>query len=85
MHFTMFIHAYNRCLKSYCFQVVKPLFLNSSSLETTLLANLYSQTTQDRKIFRKVSNAKGHPLLSVMPRVKPSSYTGLTLRILKTL
>ena len=29
---------------------------------------------QDRKIFRKVSNAKGHPLLSIMPRVKPSSY-----------
>ena len=28
---------------------------------------------QDRKIFRKVSNAKGHPLLSIMPRVKPSS------------
>ena len=22
----------------------------------------------------KVSNAKGHPLLSIMPRVKPSSY-----------
>ena len=29
---------------------------------------------QDRKIFRNVSNAKGHPLLSIMPRVKPSSY-----------
>ena len=29
---------------------------------------------QDRKIFKKVSNAKGHPLLSIMPRVKPSSY-----------
>ena len=29
---------------------------------------------QDRKIFRKVSNAKGHPLLSIMPCVKPSSY-----------
>ena len=29
---------------------------------------------QDRKIFRKVSNAKGHPFLSIMPRVKPSSY-----------
>ena len=29
---------------------------------------------QDRNIFRKVSNAKGHPLLSIMPRVKPSSY-----------
>ena len=29
---------------------------------------------QDRKFFRKVSNAKGHPLLSIMPRVKPSSY-----------
>ena len=29
---------------------------------------------QDRKIFRKVSNAKGHPLLSIMPRIKPSSY-----------
>ena len=27
---------------------------------------------QDRKIFRKVSNAKGHPLLSIMPRVKPT-------------
>ena len=27
-----------------------------------------------RKIFKKVFNAKGHPLLSVMPRVKPSSY-----------
>ena len=29
---------------------------------------------QDRKIFKKVFNAKGHPLLSIMPRVKPSSY-----------
>ena len=29
---------------------------------------------QDRKIFRKVSNAKGHPLLSIMPRIKPCSY-----------
>ena len=29
---------------------------------------------QDRKIFRKVSNAKGRPLLSIMPRVKPYSY-----------
>ena len=29
---------------------------------------------QDREILRKVSNAKGHPLLSIMPRVKPSSY-----------
>ena len=29
---------------------------------------------QDRKIFRKVSNAKGHPLLSIMPRFEPSSY-----------
>ena len=29
---------------------------------------------QDLKIFRKVSNAKGHPLLSIMPWVKPSSY-----------
>ena len=29
---------------------------------------------QDRKIFRKVSNAKGHLLLSIMPRVKTSSY-----------
>ena len=29
---------------------------------------------QDGKIFRKVSNAKGRPLLSIMPRVQPSSY-----------
>ena len=29
---------------------------------------------QDRKIFIKVSNAKGHPLLSIMPCVKPSSH-----------
>ena len=29
---------------------------------------------QDRKIFRKVSNAKGHPLLSIMPHIKPFSY-----------
>ena len=29
---------------------------------------------QDCKIFRKVSNAKGHPLLSVIPCVKLSSY-----------
>ena len=29
---------------------------------------------QDRKIFRKVSNIKGHPLLPIMPRAKPSSY-----------
>ena len=45
---------------------------------------------QDRKIFRKVSNAKGHPLLSIMVRVKPSSYNlvlnlRLTLCVLKTL
>ena len=94
MNFTMFIHAHNRCLKSYHFQAEKPLFLNSSCLETTLLANLYSQTRQDGKIFRKVSNAKGHPLLSIMPRDKPSSYNlrketclnlRLTLCVLKTL
>ena len=29
---------------------------------------------QDRKIFRKVSNTKGHPFLSIMPGIKPSSY-----------
>ena len=29
---------------------------------------------QDRKIFKKVSNAKEHPLLSIMSRVKLSSY-----------
>ena len=29
---------------------------------------------QDHKIFRKVSNAKGYPLLSIMPRIKPSIY-----------
>ena len=29
---------------------------------------------EDRKIFKKVSNAKGHPLLSIMTRVKPTSY-----------
>ena len=29
---------------------------------------------QDREIFRKVSNTKGYQLLSIMPRVKPSSY-----------
>ena len=29
---------------------------------------------KDRKIFREVSNGKGHPLLSIMPRVKPSGY-----------
>ena len=29
---------------------------------------------QDRNIFSKVSNAKGHQLLFIMPRVKPSSY-----------
>ena len=49
---------------------------------------------QDRKIFRKVSNAKGHPLLSIMPRDKPSSYNlrketclnlRLTLCVLKNL
>ena len=49
---------------------------------------------QDRKIFIKVSNAKGHPLLSIMPCVKPSSHNlrkklvlnlRLTLCILKTL
>ena len=27
---------------------------------------------QDHKIFRKVSNAKEHPVISIMPRVKPS-------------
>ena len=49
---------------------------------------------QDRKIFKKVFNAKGHPLLSIMPRVKPFSYNlrkklvlnlRLTLCALKTL
>ena len=40
----------------------------------TVGLHLYSETRQDHKIFRKVSNAKGHPLLSIMPRVKPSSY-----------
>ena len=49
---------------------------------------------QDRKIFTKVSNAKGHPLLFIMPRVKTSSYNlrkklvlnlRLTLCVLKTL
>ena len=29
---------------------------------------------QDRKIFRNVSYTKGHPLLPIKPRVKPSSY-----------
>ena len=29
---------------------------------------------QDRKIFRKVFKSTGHPLLSIMPHVKPSSY-----------
>ena len=29
---------------------------------------------QDRTIFKKVSNTKGHPLVSISPRVKPSSY-----------
>ena len=29
---------------------------------------------QDRKISRKVSNSPGHPLLSIMPHVKPSRY-----------
>ena len=29
---------------------------------------------QGRKIFRKVSKAKGHPLLSIVPRVKPCRY-----------
>ena len=27
---------------------------------------------QDRKNFRKVSNSKGHPLISIIPRVKSS-------------
>ena len=29
---------------------------------------------RDRKILRKVTNSTGHPLLSIMPHVKPSSY-----------
>ena len=29
---------------------------------------------QDREIFRKVFKSTGDPLLSIMPRVKPSSY-----------
>ena len=29
---------------------------------------------QNRKIFRKVSDSTGHPLLSIMPLVKPSRY-----------
>lgn len=48
---------------------------------------------QDRKFFRKVSNTKGHQLLSITPRVKLSSYNPrketcfklrLTLWVLKT-
>ena len=34
----------------------------------------YRGMTEDRKIFIKVSNAKGHPLLSIMPCAKPSSH-----------
>ena len=34
----------------------------------------YFLERQDRKKFRKVSNAKGHPLLSILHRVKPFSY-----------
>ena len=40
---------------------------------------------QDRKIFRKVSNAKGHPLLSIMPLVKPSSYNILGKKLVLSL
>ena len=42
---------------------------------TSKLVSVYDfLERQDRKIFRKGSNAKGHPFLSIMPRVKPSSY-----------
>ena len=34
----------------------------------------FLQRHEDRKIFIKVSNAKGHPLLSIMPCAKPSSH-----------
>ena len=34
----------------------------------------YRGMPEDRKIFIKVSNAKGHPLLSIMPCAKPSSH-----------
>ena len=39
---------------------------------------------QDHKLFRKVSDAKGHPLLSIMTRVKPSSYNLRTETCFKT-
>ena len=34
----------------------------------------FLQRHEDHKIFIKVSNAKGHPLLSIMPCAKPSSH-----------
>ena len=59
------------------------LHLHNVSWSAVLKGNTYTSTPvsvydflerQDRKIFRKFLNSTGHPLLSIMPRVKSSSY-----------
>ena len=60
------------------------LHLDNVSWTAILKGNTYTSTTpvrvyeflerQDHKIFRKFSYSTGHPLLSIIPRVKPSSY-----------
>ena len=59
------------------------LHLDNVSWTAILKGNTYTSTPvrvhdllerQDHNIFRKFSYSTGHPLLSIMPRVKPSSY-----------
>ena len=47
---------------------------SSYSLEERIWAKESNVTHLDRKIFRKVSYSTGHPILSIMPRVKLSTY-----------
>ena len=52
---------------------LRPLFKTKYTSKHILIVYDFLKR-QDCKIFRKVSNAKGHQLLSIMPCVKPSSY-----------
>ena len=47
---------------------------STQAKKSRILIVIYIWERQDPKIFRKVSNAKGRPLFSMMPRVKRSSY-----------
>ena len=51
---------------------LRPLFQEEVTSKPVSVHDLLER--QDGKIFRKVSNVKRHPLLSVMPRVKSPSY-----------